>query len=287
MINTLLIGVSLGCIYGFVAMGFSLIYRTTGVMNFAQGAFVMLGGVGAGYSAQEWGWGWIPSALFGVAVSTAAGLVLCVGVVMPLWRRKAGAFVTILGTLLFLVAAENIVLNLVGSDPVEVGRVLPVGRITVGGVGFDSQALLIIAVTVVIAIGLNLALKRTRLGLAMRAVSTSQETARLLGISPRRIALTAFVITAVIAAIGGLLIAPLQFAAWNVAQAYNIKGFIAAVLGGLVDVRTALLGGLVVGVGEALIGVYVSTTYLDVALLGVLLLLLFLRPTGLFARKTA
>ena len=285
MINTLLIGLSLGCIYGFVAMGFALVYRTTGVMNFAQGAFVMLGGVGAGYSAQSWGWSWGASALFGVGLSALAGLILAVGVVLPLWSRKASTFVTILGTLLFLVAAENIVLNVMGSDPFAVDRVID-SKVSVLGVNIDAQVIVIVGVTIVIAIALDLCLTRTRWGLAMRAVSTDQKTARLLGVNPRTVAVLAFVLTAVIAGIGGLLIAPLQLAAWNVAQAYNIKGFIAAVLGGLIDIRAALIGGIVVGLGEALIGTYLSTTYLEIFLLGVLLLLLFLKPTGLFTKST-
>jgi branched-chain amino acid transport system permease protein len=285
MINTLIIGLSLGCIYGFVAMGFALVYRTTGVMNFAQGAFVMLGGVGAGYSAHAWGWPWLASAAFAVVLSGFAGLVLAVGVVIPLWSRKASAFVTILGTLLFLVAAENIVLNLVGSDPFAVDRVVD-KKFSFPGGSIDAQSIVIVGTTIVIAIALDLVLTRTKWGLAMRAVSTDQKTARLLGISPRKVAILAFVITAVIAGIGGLLIAPLQLAAWNVAQAYNIKGFIAAVLGGLVDIRAALIGGIVVGLGEAFIGMYLSTTYLEVFLLAVLLVLLFLKPTGLFTPST-
>lgn len=284
MINTLFIGLSLGAVYGLIAVGFALIYRTTGVMNFAQGVFVMLGGVGTGFAAREWGWGLLPSSLFGLLLGTLAGLLLGAGVVLPLWKRGAAPFVTILGTLLFLVAAENVVLNLAGSDPLPVERLFGDTRLEIGSVRLDPQGLLIVAVAVAATVGLTFLLDRTRLGLAMKAVATNQEVARLQGVNPRQIALIAFAAAALLGAIAGLLIAPVQFAAWNAAALYNVKGFIAAVLGGLVNIRAALLGGLVLGVTEALIGVYISSTYLEVALLGVLLVLIVLRPSGLFVR---
>jgi len=94
MSEALVIGLSLGCIYGFVAMGFALIYRTTGIMNFAQGAFVMLGGMGAGYAGQEWGLPLPVAALIGIGFAVLAGLLLVTGVVLPLWRRGASEFIS-------------------------------------------------------------------------------------------------------------------------------------------------------------------------------------------------
>ena len=92
---------------------------------------------------------------------------------------------------------------------------------------------------------------------------------------------------ALIGGIGGVLVAPLQFAAWNAAHVYNIKGFIAAVIGGVLDVRTAFLGGVLVGLLQSFIVTYASSTYLDVILLGVLLVLLLMRPSGIFGRTAA
>lgn len=287
MTNALVLGLSLGCVYGFVAVGFSLIYRTTGVMNFSQGAFVMLGGMGAGYSSQEWGLPLPLAAAVGIGFAILAGLVLVLGVVLPLWRRGASDFITMLGTLLFLLASENVVLNLMGSDPRPVPRVPPQFTLEIGPVRLDSQSLWIVLAAVVISVALGLFISRTPTGVAMRAVATDQKTARLMGVNPERTAISVFVVGALIGGIGGVLVAPLQFAAWNAAHVYNIKGFIAAVIGGLLDVRTAFLGGLVVGVGQSLIVTYASSTYLDVFLLGAMLVLLLLRPSGLFGRAEA
>ena len=287
MINTLVIGLSLGCIYGFAAVGFSLIYRTTGVMNFAQGVFVMLGGMGAGYASQQLGLPLIAAMLVGISVSVLSGLILAIGVILPLWRRRASEFVTMLGTLLFLVAGENIILNLMGSNPRPVPPIEPHFTLQWGALRLDSQSIWIIVAAVVIAVGLGLFISRTPTGIAMRAVATDREVARLMGVDPNRIAVIAFLVAALIGGIGGVLVAPLQFAAWNTAHVYNIKGFIAAVVGGVLDVRTAFLGGLVVGLAESLIVTYASTTYLDVILLGILFVLLLLRPSGIFGRQIA
>jgi branched-chain amino acid transport system permease protein len=208
-------------------------------------------------------------------------------VVLPLWRRGASEFITMLGTLLFLVAAENVVLNLMGSNPRPVPRVEPTFRWELAGIRIDSQAVWIVLASVVISVALGIFIARTPTGMAMRAVATDQSVARTLGIKPERVAIVVFVVAALIGGIGGVLVAPLQFAAWNAAHVYNIKGFIAAVIGGVLDVRTAFLGGVLVGLLQSLIITYASSTYLDVILLGVLLVLLLLRPSGIFGRATA
>lgn len=286
MTDALVIGLGLGCIYGFVAMGFALIYRTTGVMNFAQGAFVMLGGMGAGYAGQEWGLPLPLAALVGISFAVLGGLLLVTGVVLPLWRRGASDFITMLGTLLFLVAAENVVLNLMGSNPRPVPRVQPAFTWDIAGIRIDSQAVWIVLSAVAISVALGLFISRSATGRAMRAVATDQTVARSLGIRPERVAIVVFLVAALIGGIAGVLVAPLQFAAWNAAHVYNIKGFIAAVIGGVLDVRTAFLGGVLVGLLQSLIITYFSSTYLDVILLGVLLVLLLLRPSGIFGRAT-
>lgn len=287
MITALIIGIGIGCIYGFIAMGFSLIYRTTGIMNFGQGAFVMLAAMGAGYTSHEWGLPLWAAALVGIACAMLGGLVLVFGIVLPLWRRRASEFIIMLGTLLFLVAAENIVLNVMGSDPRAVPPLEPHFPVVTEFFRFDSQYLWIVLIAIIIAVALSLFISRTPTGVAMRAVAIDRDVAQQMGVSPKRIAVVVFLVAALIGGIGGVLVAPLQFAAWNTASLYNIKAFTAAVLGGVLDVRTAFLGGLVLGIAESLTVTYLSSTYLDVITLGLLLVLLLLRPVGLFGKRIA
>lgn len=282
MVDLLTIGISLGCIYALVAIGFTLIYATTGVVNFAQGAFVMVGGIAASVATMDWGWPLIPSLLAGVAVAIVTGLVLAAAVVIPLWKRGATEFVTVLGTLMFLVLSENVALNLVGSGPRSLPELSPDLAFAVGNRTIPSQTLWVVGAAVLLAGLLTFFLKRTRVGMAMRAASIDQTTSRLLGISPYRIALVAFALSALIGGIAGVLITPLQFTAYNIASAYSVKGFLAAIVGGLGDVKGAVVGGILVGVFEAVVSIYISSYYLNVFVMGALVLILLVRPRGLF-----
>lgn len=286
MLDALIIGVSLGAVYALVAIGFTLIYATTGIVNFAQGTFVMVAGVAASWAVSEWGWalGW--ALLAGVAVAVACGVLLAVAVVIPLWRRRASGFITILGTLMFLVLSENVVLNLVGSAPRSVPPVISNASVDVAGRSIPAQAFLVVGAAVLLTALLTFFLSASRHGIAMRAASVDQTTSRLLGISPYRIAIGAIALSALIGGIGGALIAPLQFTAFNIASAYSIKGFLGAVVGGLGSVKGAALGGLLVGLFEAIVNIYVSSYYLNVFLMGALVLILLVRPRGIFGEPS-
>jgi branched-chain amino acid transport system permease protein len=287
VLETTVIGISLGCVYALVAVGFSLIYRTTGVMSFAQGAFVMIGGMVGGWLVEEHGLSTPLAIVAGTGAGVLAGLVLAAAVVLPLWRRGASEFVVVLGTLVFLVICENLALNGLGSQPRAIEPFTPGLELSVAGQTIESQVLWVVLATVVISGALYVVLARTRFGTAMRACANDRHTSRLLGISPTLVALGAFGLTAGIGAFAGLLISPIQLAAYSAAQAYNVSGFLAAVVGGLGDVRGAVAGGLLVGLIEAYVGVYVSGIYVNLILLGLLLAVLLLRPRGLLPGRQA
>lgn len=284
MVDVFTIGLTLGCTYALVAIGFSLIYATTGVVNFAQGSFVMVAGMSAAWATRVLGWplGWAMAA--GVAAAMLAGLVLAMVVIIPLWQRGAPEFITILGTLLFLVVSENFFLNTMGSAP----RTLPAMTAGVGipvmGRTISSQALWVIGAAVVLAALLTAFLNRRRMGWAMRATSYNRDASRLLGISPYRIAILAIVVSAGIGGIGGVLIAPLQFTSSAIAGAYSVKGFLAAVVGGLGNIKGAVVGGVIVGLFEAVIGIYVSSYYLNLFVMSALVVVLLVRPQGIFGK---
>lgn len=285
MTDSLLIGLSLGCIYGVVAMGFSLAYRTTGVLSFAQGSFVLIGAMLSAVAVTEWGTSLWVAMLIGVAGATVAGLVLTTTIVLPLWKRNADAFVTILATALFLTIMENLALNLFGSQPRSLPPITE-GSVTLGSRDVELQLLYIFAFTAAMAVFFPLWLRKTRLGSAMRACAVDREAARLVGVSPRRTALAAFGIAAMFTGLAGFLIAPVQFAAYNMGMMFNVRGFIAAMLGGLGNVRGALFGGLLLGLSESVIGIYLSSTYLDAILL-LLAIVIVARPQRIFALSTA
>jgi branched-chain amino acid transport system permease protein len=284
VVDILAIGLTLGLIYALVALGFSLIYATTGVVNFAQGSFVMLSGMVAVWALREWELPVLAALIAGVLAATLAGFLLAAGVIIPLWQRSAPEFITILGTLTFLVMSENVVLNLMGSaprtlPPLTAGLAFPVGDRTI-----SSQTLWVILAALLLAVLLTTFLNRVRLGSAMRATSYNREASRLLGISPYRIAALAIVMSAAIGGIGGVLIAPLQFTAYNIAAAYSVKGFLAAVVGGLGSLKGAIVGGILVGVFEAVVSIYVSSYYLNLFVMLALVVVLLIRPFGIYGK---
>lgn len=280
--DVLIIGITLGCVYGLVAIGFTLIYATTGVINFAQGTFVMVAGVVAAVASHEWQWSLAAALSLGVLAAMLAGVALAVGMIIPLWRRGAREFTTILATLMFLVLVENVVLNLVGSTPLTVPPISRSFELRIAGNVFQSQALWVVCSLVVLAFLLTVFLTRGRLGLAMRACSFDKTTSRLLGISPYRVAIAACVLSALIGGVGGVLIAPMQFTSYSIAGTYSIKGFLAAVIGGLGSIRGAIIGGILVGLFQAFIGTYVTSSYLDIFVLAILIGILLIRPRGIF-----
>jgi len=280
MLITLVSGIAVGCVYALVALGYSLIFRTTGIVNFAQGAFVMIGGMSTWWLLDSVGLPLWVSILGGVLVTAAAGGLLWVGVVLPLWKRGSAPFVVILATLVFAGLAEDVIEKALGTNPETLPSWVS-GRLVVGSVSIDSQYLVVIGITLLMLALVIVALRSTVLGRAMRAVAADRRVASLLGISAERVGALAMVATAAVGGLAGILFAPVQYTAYSVGLDYGIFGFVAAVIGGFGSLPGALVGGIVVGVIESLVGRYVSATYEEVIALGLLLILLVVRPRGL------
>lgn len=282
--GTLLIGLSLGCIYALIAIGFALVYRTTGILNLAQGAFVMVGGMVAAWLVSVEGHPLWLGIVAGVLAAAALGFLLAVGIVLPLQRISAGESELVLGGLIFALIVENAVLNLLGSRPLGLPGFSDVTYTVLGG-RVTGQYLWIFGVTLALVCLALLLLRHADIGLAMRAVAERPDVARTLGVSPARIAVLAFTITAAAAGLAGVLIAPVQYAAFGLAIPYAVKGFVAAVIGGFGSVGGAVTGGLVLGIAEAYVAGHISSTYQDVIVLGLLFVAMLFRPQGLFGGR--
>lgn len=283
----LLIGVATGFIYALVGVGYSLIYRTTGIVNFAQGGFVMVGGMATYWLHQVHNVVYPLAAVGGVAIAAAVGAVLWVGVVSPLWRRNSPPVVVILATLVFGDLVANVVAKYISANPQTLPAWIPGFRVHLGGASLDGQYVLVIAVALVSIIAIAAALQRSNLGRAMRACASNPRTSQLLGIAPRRVGAAAMIFTAALAGLAGVAFTPAQYTDYTSALNYGIYGFIAAALGGFGDLWGALVGGVVLGVVTSLTGRYISTNYELVIAFGVLLVLLVLRPQGLLGRRSS
>jgi branched-chain amino acid transport system permease protein len=275
-------GIATGCVYALVALGFSLIYRTTGIVNFAQGGYVMLGGMGTYYCLSILGWPYPLAALGGIAIATATGLVLWTFVVQPLWRRRAPSYVVVLATLVFVALVSDVVAKTLGTNPESLPEWLPGFHLSFGDSGLSGQYVWVVAISLALIAGMGAILRWTMLGKQMRACAASRDTSELLGINPELVGAIAVVGTAVLGGIGGVVNAPAQFTSFQAALVYGIYGFVAAVLGGFGSLWGALAGGVLVGLLQAFVGRYVSTTYETFIAFGVLLIFLAVRPQGIF-----
>ena len=281
---TLAIGIATGCVYALVAVGYSLIYRTTGVVNFAQGGYVMIGGFATWWFFSVAALPYPLAIASGVAVATLIGLLLWTVVVLPLWRRRSPPYVVLLATIVFGAIVGNATLLLLGTLPQTLPPWVPGLAFEFEGNRIDGQYGLIIAASLLSLIAFGAVLRFSSLGRAMRACAASRDTSQLLGISPERIGALSFAATAALGGFGGAMITPAQFTSSEVGLAFGVFGFVAAVLGGFGSLLGALVGGLLLGVVNALVGRYVSSNYQTVIAFGILILLLAVRPQGIVGR---
>jgi branched-chain amino acid transport system permease protein len=274
-------GLGLGCIYGLIAIGFCVIYNASGIVNFAQGAFVMLGGIVTHVLLRQFGVPFFLAAVIATIFVAGVGVVVERLVVRPLWDRNASMFVMILATLAVQIVIERATLIVVGDQPKSLPMFTDLPPIRVGGVAISWQFIWIVAASAAIISGLGLFFAKTRVGKAMRACSINREAAALQGIPVSRMLALAFAISAGLGAVAGILITPTQFTAFNVGVPFAITGFIAAIVGGFGRPFGAFLGGLALGVTQAGAVVLLGAGAKNGAALTVLLIFLFLRPQGI------
>lgn len=267
-------GIGVGAAYSLVGMGLTLVYRTTGIINFAQGAFAVIGGlVTATLSAH------MPAA---VGALIAIILVVIVAVLMgavAIGRRGrttpvASLIITI--GLAFLASAVELV---VFGDTPRTYPAIAQGAWSVGGVLIQPQYALIVGITVVFAIALGFVISRTIVGHALVACAESRPAAELVGLNVRVLGMTAFAIAGLMGAVGGLLLTPIVPVRFDSDVSIAVNAFVAAVFGGLISIRGTFVGGLVLGIAEALVSGYISGQY-DLTIALVLMLVIMVARAG-------
>jgi branched-chain amino acid transport system permease protein len=278
------IGIATGCVYALVGIGFSLIYRTTGIVNFAQGVFVALGGMSAYWMASVKQVPYALALIAAVLLSALAGLALWVLVVLPLWRRGAEQVSVLMATLVAAALATALLQKWLGSQPRTLPEWISGLRLKVPGGSITGQYALVVIATLVLVAVLAAFLRWSTLGRSMRACAASRETAALLGISAERIGALAMMLSAALGGLGGIMIAPAQYTSTD-ATVYGIFGFVAAVLGGFGTLSGPLIGGIAVGLVQSFIGRYGNVEYETLTVFGLLLVLMTFRPQGILGSK--
>jgi branched-chain amino acid transport system permease protein len=280
LLQYFLSGVTKGSIYAVVAIGFNLIYCATGVLNFAQGEFVMLGGMIAVTLAQ-----FMP---LPVAVTGAVILVALIGCLLEIlfFRRLRQhsvlhmIIITIGLSIVIQEAALHVWDEKVRSLPYFSGN--EISSLTFLGASISPQVLWVLGTVAVVVVLLHVFLRYTLQGRAMRACSSNADAAMLVGINISNMRTLSFGLSAALGALGGCVISPITMTYYEMGAPLAIKGFAAAILGGMGNPMAAVFGGLLIGVLEAFSVSRLPAAYSDVTAFAVLLLVLFLRPRGLF-----
>lgn len=275
-------GLTTGGTYALIALGFSLVYNATGVINFAQGEFVMLGGMITAACMSAWGLPLWLAALIAIAITTLIGLFLERAAIRP--ARHASVVVLIIITVGASIFIKGVASIIWGPDERPVPAFSGEAPIQLLGATITPQSLWVIGATLVTAVAMWLIFEYTVVGKAMRACAINPHAAQLCGIDLSRMISWSFGLAAAIGAIAGIVLAPITMAQYNVGMMLGLKGFCAAILGGLGNALGGILGGLVLGVLEALGAGLISSQYKDAIAFIVLIAVLLIRPSGILGR---
>jgi branched-chain amino acid transport system permease protein len=274
-------GLTLGGIYSLVALGLTLVYGILHVPNFAHGAFYMAGAFVSFHLMSAWGANyWV--AMAGSALAVAAIATLAERLVFNPLREASGLhpMIAAIGVLLFLEAAAQAIW---GADFHRM-RSPYTGIVNLGGVTAPVQRLLIIAAAFGLMLALHLFLKRTVTGSTIIAMAQNRDGASLVGIDANRVSMLTFAISGVLAAVAATLYAPINLVYPAMGHLVITKAFVIIILGGMGSVPGAIVGGLIIGFAESFGAFYISTDYKDIIAFGLLVLILSVRPQGLFTR---
>lgn len=295
--QALLSGLAVGGVYALIALSFSITFTTTKTLNFSQGEFIGIGaflGVTVLYvlSGQGSFPSLAPGASSGLAYTAAAlavgaamaalGLLLFVAAVRPFAGKPGMSWV--MSTIGFGIILQSLGLAVWGPAPVNVPSPLGDDVIRIAGAGVRPQEIAILVVAVVLMVGLDMVMRRTQLGKAMRAVANNPPVAALMGINVTAVMLGAFALSSALAGVGGMLVAPIASASLFMGMGIALKAFSGAIVGGLDNPRGCIFGGFALGLLEALVALW-DAQWREIVIFLLIILVLAVFPNGLFGAR--
>jgi branched-chain amino acid transport system permease protein len=275
-------GVTVGATYALAALGFTMIYNASNVINFAQGEFIMLGGMLTVFFLKS-GLPMPAALVLAVAIPAAVGVLVEKLAIEP--AKGAGVVGLIIITIGAALVLRGLIQIWLGKGAASFPAFSGDAPIAVGGAALAPQSLWALGTTAVIVAALWLFFNRTLAGKAILATSVDPLAAQLIGVNTQWVLRVSFALSAAIGAIGGILLTPITMTSYDVGIMLGLKGFVAAVLGGLGNGLGAVVGGLMVGIIEALSAGYISSAYKDAAPFLLIFVVLFFLPRGLFGAK--
>jgi branched-chain amino acid transport system permease protein len=281
ILQLLVAGIGTGSIYALIALGFNVVFKSTGAMNFAQGEWVVMGGM---ISAMLFG----AFSNIGLACLVTVLIVTIVGILserLVIWplRRPTPLMITLVSIGLGI-CTRSLVMLVLGKQPVGYPGFSQTATLTWGGVSVQTQTLWIVGLTAAFLLVTHLFFERSIMGKALRAAAADREAAAIVGVPVETTVLLSFSIAAFAGALAGAIITPLTLSSYDQGAMFGFKGFSAAMLGGIGSLPGAVVGGLALGLLEAFGSFYISSDFKDAIAFAVLLLILFVRPSGFLGR---
>jgi branched-chain amino acid transport system permease protein len=281
-VQFLLSGITIGSTYALAALGFSIIYNASGVINFAQGEFIMLGGMLASVLVASG----VP---LPVAIIVALAIAGVVGLMVEKLAIEPARNAEVVTLIIITIGASLFLRGLVEVSLGKGSRALPPFSgekpLEFLGATILPQSLWVLGVTLLVVIALAWFFGRTLFGKAMLATSHNKLAAQLVGINTKMTLMASFGLAAALGAVGGVIIAPITNTSYDIGVMLGLKGFVAATLGGLGSGTGAIVGGLLLGIVESMTAGYVSSAYKDAVPFVMILVILFFLPRGLLGAK--
>jgi len=273
-------GLTTGAVYALVGMGFNIIYNSTSIINLAQGEFVVIGGLMMWFFTESAKLPFILSAVLTVLSAGLVGLLMERLTIKPL--KKADLLLMIMVTIAVSILMRGILMFKFGKDPYDYPPFTEGEPISIAGAIIQQQTLWVIGITGVCIVLLFFFFNKTIIGKAMRACAVDTTAAKLVGINVSQIVMISFVLSAMVGAIGGIAITPISLMEYDKGPMLAVKGFCAAIMGGLGRGRGAVIGGFVLGILESMTAGYIHSGLKDAVALVIMLAILFFKPAGIF-----
>ncbi len=277
-------GLVIGAFYALSAVGLTLIFGLMRVVNFAHGEFYMLGGMSGAFLTSHLGLDFFSSLVL------VAALMGCFGYLVDRFLiervRDQGEEAGILLTIGLSIFLTNLTLLIAGPTPVRVVGALADGPVFLGPIVLTKMRLLAVAVSVALIVGAHLLIRRTKLGAAMRGTFQDAMAAKLVGVKTGRIYGATFALGAIMAAASGMLLGSIYSVQPSVGGLVSLKAFVVVILGGMGSFSGAIISGIALGIAEALWGGYIATGTVDIIGFVIVILVLLVRPQGLFSLRS-
>ena len=285
LLQVLISGLVIGSVYGLIALGYSLIYKASGLMSFMQGDLLTVGAFLGWFCYGVLHIPFIISLILVVVAVFFMGFAMEKGVISRLVAKGTLPIYTVLATIAISYIIQNACMIIFGADTKAYPTIFETAYVDLFGRSFQTEQIVCIAASLLLTVAFSIFMNKTSLGTAMRASAMDAMAARACGIDTGMATGLSWAIAAGVAAFAGMLLGPIYTVYTTLGAVIGRKGFSSAVIGGFGNMTGAIVGGLLLGVVETMISVYVSSAYKDLIAYSLLLFFLFVKPTGLFNER--